>query len=771
MSLAEGDRLGHYEIRSTLGVGGMGVVYRAFDSRLERDVAIKQVLAGAASGTQLLREARTASALKHPNICTIHEVLDAGDESFIVMELVEGRSLADLVGRRELTAEAVLDIGRQIADAVAHAHAHNVVHRDLKSSNMVITADGRIKVLDFGLATRTMAATDAVTQSVDTSTAGTIAYMAPEVLRGEPADERSDVWAIGVILYEMTTGRRPFEGRTGFELSSAILEQQAAPPQGASAGMAAVILRCLSREPRRRYQSAAELRAALDTVDDLLHTPQAPPRAAGRLTLLFLIVAILVAAAAAVWWWGQARTPSAIDVQAIAVLPFHDVSGQEAVLVDGMTDALISDLSKIPELRVIARTSVMRYRSAPKALPEVARELNVDAVVDGSVLRDGTRVRVTVALVDPASQQQRWSETYEKEAADLFALQREISRTIATELRGHLTSSSVLAEPRPVNSEAHQAYLRGRYHWNRRTESELRRSLDEFNRAVALDPTFPAAYVGLAEAYNVLGFYVWLPPDQVFPKARAAAEQALTLDPDLGEAHASLAYAQLYYDWDWSAAEKNFQRALKLNGGSAVAHQWYANYLTSVGRWNDALGEMRRARQLDPLSSIASAATGWIHWYARQYPEALAELQSTLTLDPDFLQAHLWRAWVLGETGEWAAAEVSAKQAARLSNRSPAAVSALARIAARMGRLDEARRLLAELTAVANGTYVPRYDLALVHLALGDRAKALQQLEEARERRENQLVFVRWDPRLDPLRAEPRFQALVALMQAPAGAR
>ena len=767
MSLAKGDQLGHYEVRSTLGIGGMGVVYRAFDSRLEREVAIKQVLAGAASDAQLLREARTASALKHPNICTIHEVLEVGDESFIVMELVEGRSLADLIGRRELTAEGVLDIGRQIADAVAHAHSHGIVHRDLKSSNMVIATDGRVKVLDFGIATRVAAAADAVTESVDTSIAGTIAYMAPEVLTGAAADERSDVWAIGVILYELTTGRRPFDGRTGFELSAAILEQQAAPPQGASAGMAAVILRCLSREPRRRYQSAAEVRAALDTVDDLLHALQAPARATRRLTQAAIVGGIGVAVLAGSWWWRPAPGPSATDVQALAVLPFHDVSGQEAVLVDGMTDALISDLSKIPALRVIARTSVMRYRSTPKSLADVARELNVDAVVDGSVLRDGTRVRVTVALVDPKSQQQRWSETYEKDATDLFVLQREISRTIATELRGQLTSASVLTEARPVNAEAHQAYLRGRYHWNRRTESEVRQSLDDFNRAVALDPTFPAAYVGLAEAFNVLGFYVWLPADQVFPKARAAAAHALTLDPGLAEAHASLAYAQLYYDWDWAGAEKNFQRALQLNDGSAIAHQWYANYLTSMGRWDDALAEMRRARQLDPLSSIASAATGWIHWYARQYSDAMTALQGTLTLDPEFLQAHLWRAWVSGEMGQWAAAEESAKEAARLSDRSPAAVTALARIAAQSGRTSEARSLLEELTSATQGAYVPRYDLALVHLALGNRAKALDLLEEAYARRENQLVFVRWDPRLDPLRKEPRFQALVTRMKFP----
>jgi serine/threonine-protein kinase len=764
MRLAAGARVGHHEIRSVLAAGGMGVVYRAYDSRLLRDVAIKQVLAGGASGRELLREARTASALSHPNVCTIHEVIDAGDESFIVMELVDGRTLGDLIQPGGLGEAAVLDFGGQIADAVAHAHARRIVHRDLKSANVMVTPDGCAKVLDFGLAIRAVeTAIDAATETRhDANVAGTLAYMAPELLKGSPADSRTDVWALGVVLYEMATGHRPFRGQTGFELAHAIFEHPVAPPDGVSSGLSAVIQRCLSRQPGQRYQSAAELRAALKTVADLERPVTASPRRGWRRVALAAgAVLAAVALALALLWWRQGTAPRAGDVRALAVLPFADVTKQEPVLADGMTDALISDLTKLPTLRVISRTSVMRYRTAPKPLGEVARELGVDAIVDGSVLRDGARVRVTVALVDPRTQQQRWSDQYERESTDLFSLQREIARSIAVELRGRLTSSVVMSGTGAVGPEAHEAYMRGRYHWNRRTEHEVKQSVEYFSRAVALDPQFAEAHVGLSEAYNVLGFYAWLPPAEVFPKGRAAAERALSLQPNLADAHASLAYVRLYYDWDWAAAEAAFQRALQINAGSALVHQWYANYLTSRGRFDAALTEMQRAIELDPLSSIMSAARGWILWYARRYPEALAALNASLAIDPEFLQSHLWRALIHEQLEQWPAAEAAAENAIRISNRSPSAVTALARIAARTGRRVEAQRLVNELTARAQPTYVSRYDLALIHLALDDRARALDLLEESLERRENPLVFARWDARLDRVRADPRFKAIV----------
>ncbi len=494
-----GKTLGHYRILEKIGAGGMGEVYRAHDEQLGRDVAIKllpaSVLSDATARARLLREARSAASLNHPHICTIHEVGEADGQAYIAMELVEGQPLSARLAGGALPTEQVLRYGLQLAEALGHAHERGLVHRDLKSANVVITTEGRAKVLDFGLAKRlSEGEMDVVTRSQASLTAagalvGTLAYMAPEQLRGQPADARSDVWALGVVLHEMATGSRPFQGQTGFELSSAILTQRPAPLVGkAPLGLRAVIERCLEKEPARRYQRAGEVRAALEAVQ----TGAVAPWTAWRYRLarrrwLAAAGAVVVLAAVLVGLnvgglrerLRHGASPSGIN--SIAVLPLENLSHdpEQEYFTDGMTEALITELGQISALRVISRTSAMHYKGTRKTLPEIARELHVDAVVEGSVERYGQRVRITAQLIEAPTDRHLWAKSYERDLGDVFALQDAVAQAITNEIKIKLTTQEQrrLASARRVNPQAHEAYLRGRFFWNKRSPEGLNRAL------------------------------------------------------------------------------------------------------------------------------------------------------------------------------------------------------------------------------------------------------------------------------------------------------
>jgi eukaryotic-like serine/threonine-protein kinase len=786
-----GQTLGHYRIEAKLGEGGMGVVYRARDLELERTVALKLIEACSAADetarARLLREARSASALNHPNICTIYEVGEAGGEAYIAIEYVEGRPLSVLVPAGGLPVEKVLRYGIQIADALAHAHDRGVIHRDLKSSNVVVTADGRAKILDFGLAKRFEAPQlDAATRSQVSLTqtgaiVGTLGYMAPEILKGRPATPQSDVWALGVMMFEMVSGRLPFKGQTGFELSSAILREPPSPfPTTFPSGLKAIIQRSLAKEPGERYQRAGELRAALEAIQPGTATAaevrgatrERPPRkwlapAAALATALatFLVLVALNVGGLRERLRGHPASPR---IESLAVLPLENLSHdpEQEYFADGMTEELITDLSKIGALRVISRTSVMHYKGTQKTVPEIARELHVDAVVEGSVARSGNRVRITAQLIHASSDTHLWADNFERDMKDVLALQDEVARDIANKIQVKLTpqEQARLTSARPVDPEAHELYLKGRYYWSKRTPDALRKSLEYFQQAVEKDTGYPLAYAGLADCYDMMaaGNYSILPSKEAYPKAEAAARKALELDNTLAEAHTSLAWSKLTFDWDWQGAEREFKQAIELNPGYANAHHWYALYLTIMGRHTEAIAEDRRAESLDPFSLIISTDLGFqALGAAGLYDQEIEQCRKTLEMDPNFANAYncLADGYLHKRMYKEAIAEI--QKAVELSGQSTLWVSTLASTYGRAGRRDEAIKILNQLKARSKREFVSPDLFALVYSGLGDKGQAFVWLEKAYVDRAITLFHLKFSPLYACLRPDPRYADLL----------
>ena len=756
MRLEPGQILSHYRLDEKLGEGGMGLVFRAWDQRLERSVAIKfiseRLLADTGARGRFLREARTASALNHPNICVIHEVGEADGLAYIVMEHVEGKPLSDLIPKDGLPLDTVLRFGVQFADALAHAHERGIVHRDLKSLNVVITPEGRAKVLDFGLAKRlSELETDAeLTQSISPTAAGlvvgTLSHLPPEVLRGAPADPRGDIWSLGVMLYEMASGHLPFRGSTSFETSSAILREPPSPlPARVPAGLRSVIQHCLVKEPEQRYQRAGELRAALDALSSSASPGSAPARPRGAPS--------------------RRRTKGSGPIRSLAVLPLENLSGDPAqeYFADGMTESLIARLAKIGTLRVISRTSAMLYKGIRKPLPEIARELKVDAIVEGSVLRSGEQVRITAQLIRAATDEHLWAETYDRDLRDILALQSEVARAIAQEIQVKLTpkEEASLAQCRTVNPAAYEAYLRGLHSWNKRSESGLKQGIEHFQRAIEEDPTYARAYTGLADCYSVLGWLGLLSPKESFGRGKAAAVKALELEKDLAEAHCSLAYAQHHYDWDWASAQREFLRALDLNPGYATAHHWHALLQVSLGKYREAVAGMEKAQELDPLAPILRSALGFILYISRQYDGAVVELQNSIEAHPNWWIGHNWLGLAAAQQKRFPEALASCARAIELSDGIPLTVASLGYIQALSGDREAATGTLVRLRESAKRRYVMPYGIAALYAGMGDSEQALAWLEKAFQERSNLLCYLLTDPAFDSLRAHPRFQDLL----------
>jgi serine/threonine-protein kinase len=753
----------------------MGEVYRARDNRLDRDVAVKFVKATASSSTATLSlaEARAASALNHPHLCTLFAVEEMQGEAFIVMELVEGRLLSDAIGSKGLSSDALVRYASQIAAAVAHAHERHIVHRDLKSANVII-GDSGAKVLDFGIARRYVdAELQKTTVAGDSlgglgSIAGTLPYMAPEVLRGEPASTRSDVWALGVLFYEMATGHRPFAGATGAELTSAIL-RDAAPslPAGAPNALRGVVHRCLRKEPGQRYANAGQVTAALET-SAFDAAPPARARPRWRAVPMAVAAVVLAVIVAALLWWRPSATPiERPTIGSLAILPLTDLSrpAPDDAFADAITDALIGEVGQLGSLRLISRTSAMRYRGSQKSIPEIARELGVDAVLEGSVLRSGSRLRITAQLVDAKSALSLWTRVYERDVGDLIALQRDLARTVATELRVQVTPSQQtrLTTEHRVAPAAVEAYLRGRYQWSKRTPDSLAASILSFEEAIRHDAEYAPAYVGLASTYVLLsGLQIAAGPSRFsLPKAREAATHAVALDPGLAEAHAALAYT-LLYQWDLDGSEKEFERAIALNPNDGNTRFWHAARLAAVGRFEESVAEASRGRQLDPVSPIITAGVSWMNHFARNHEQAAAMAVATMAFEPDFVIAHARRGVALKHLGEYGQAAAAINRCLTLSPDNPDHLAQLGQIHALQGQRHAARQVIARLKQLAATRFVPAYDLALVHAALGERDAAFEWLQRAYDERYGPLVFLRVDPDIDGVRDDPRFDALVA---------
>jgi serine/threonine-protein kinase len=781
MTLVAGARLGPYEILAPLGAGGMGEVYRARDARLDREVAVKvlpeRLAEDSAALSRFEREAKALAALSHPNVLTI---LDFGRQdgiAYAVTELLEGETLRTRLLRSQMSWREAAELGYELADGLAAAHSRGIVHRDLKPENVFVTASGRPKILDFGLARREGLVTPAVPGGQRTETQvtepgavmGTVGYMSPEQVSGLPADARSDIFSLGCVLYEMVTGARPFSGRTGAETLAAILRDEPADPSQSAAPipveLAGVIRHCLEKRPDKRFQSAGDLAFALKAIragaPATARALAAPNRRKRRLVAVGAVGAvILLGAAIFVMTRGW---PVRSSVHSIAVLPLQNLSGDPAedYFVDGMTEELIGKLAKVENLRVISRTSVMHYKLAKMPLSEIAKELNVDSIVEGSVLRSGQRVRITVQLVRAATGEALWSESYEKDPTDVLAVQAEAARAIVDEIKIHLTpeEGQRLARVRPVDPEAYDAYLKGRFYWSKFNGEDYLTSIEFFQKAIDKDPTYAPAYAGLAHAYRALAFEGLIPPAEGLPKAEVAARKAQDLDDTLAEVHFVIGM-NLLARWDYAGALAELRKALESSPHDALMQRFYAQALGREGRWEEAIVEARRAQQLDPLSVETNRALGSIFYYAGRYDEAIDQYKRTIELDPKDARLHDFLADVYARKGMYPEAIAAEQKYLSLSGDEEASEelkSDFARSGYQPAMEALYRKTLAFLQEAAKYTYVSSVHFAVLHAKLGQKDEAFRWLEKAFEERQPWLGQLRVDPQFEPLRADPRF--------------
>ncbi len=783
MSVAVGARLGHYEILAPLGAGGMGEVYRARDTRLDRDVAVKvlpeRLSEDPAALSRFEREAKALAALSHPNVLTILDFGREGGVAYTVTELLEGENLRSRLLRARMSWREAAELGLEIADGLAAAHSRGFVHRDLKPENVFLTSAGRAKILDFGLARRAELAKPAehaqrtVTQPTEPgAVVGTVGYMSPELVSGLPADARSDIFSLGCVLYEMVTGARPFSGRTGAETLAAILRDEPAEPARSGrpvpADLAGVIRHCLEKRPDHRFQTARDLAFALKAI--LAGVPQVEPLTAPRPRKRAVVLAGVGAAVAVltVLLVMTGVVPGGLGaVPSIAVLPLQNLSGDAAqdYFVDGMTEELIANLAKVEKLRVISRTSVMQYKGAKKPLREIARELGVESVVEGSVLRSGQRVRITVQLVKAATGQNLWAESYEKDLTDVLAAQAEAARAIVGEIKVRLTpeEGQRLAKVRPVDPEAYDAYLKGRFYWSKFKSEDYQTAIEFYQKAIEKDPTYAPAYAGLAHAYRAMAFEGLIPPSEGMPKAESAARKAQSLDDTLAEVHFALGQNRLAR-WDHTTCLEELGKALAASPRDAMIRRFYSQALGRMGRWDEAIAEGKRAQELDPLSVETNRGLGSIFYWAGRNDEAIRQFRKTIELDPKDARLHDHLAEVYSRKGMYREAIAERQEYLSLSGDEEAAQE-LGRDFADSGYHQAMkalyRKTLAFMDEAAKYAYVSSIHFAVLHAQLGEKEKAFVWLEKAFEERQPWLGQLEFDPQFESLRSDPRFAALV----------
>lgn len=790
-----GQRLRHYRIIEQIGSGGMGVVYRAHDEHLDREIAIKVLrpgtLADESRRKHFRKEALALSKLNHPNIATIHDFDTQHDVDFLVMEYIPGVTLNDKLAEASLPEKQVVALGVQLAEGLAAAHEHAVVHRDLKPGNLRITTDGRVKILDFGLAKlRAAAVASAASETLSEtySIAGTLPYMAPEqVLSGE-VDARIDIYAAGAVLYEMVTGQRAFPTVDRSHLIGAILRSSPQPAGSLnprlSPELSRIIEKCLEREPENRYQSAKELAIDLRRlqfgVTSAAQRRAVSPRfsftkmmALGALVIALAIVSLFAVNVRKIRerLLGPGAEP---HIESLAVLPLANLSGdpQQEYFADGMTEALIAELSQISSLKVISRTSAMHYKGSSKSLPEIARELNVSGIIEGSVLRSGDRVRISAQLIDASSDTHLWAKSYEEDSREVLKLQSAVAQAITSEIRAKVTTEErtrLAGRARPINPEAYELYLKGRYEWNKRSEGPVRKALDYFQQAIEVDPSYGLAYSGLADSYSVLGNGSILPGQQVYPKAKAAALKGLELDMNSAEAHTSLSGVLADYDRNWEGALRELQTAISLNPNYATAHHWYGMRLAEIGQTDEGVREIERARTLDPLSVRISANVVLALYFGRQYDQAIIEARKTLELEPNDDGTHTRLGEVYLQKGmlKEALAEHLASFSPEERTRPGFADTFLARAYAAMGNRTEALRQLRKLQQQSTPGYTSPFLIARVYVTLGETDEALRWLQKGFNEYAGGMDWLKVDPALDPIRSDPRFQDLMRRMNFP----
>jgi eukaryotic-like serine/threonine-protein kinase len=777
--------IGQYRVLEELGAGGMGVVYKAEATKLGRLVALKflpETLARDASALERFqREARAASALNHPNICTIYDIEEYQGHPFIAMEYLDGRALKDHILGRTLDSDEISKLGIQIAEALSAAHSKGVVHRDVKPGNIVVTVSGPVKVLDFGLAKLIgsqgeNAPTVSLTESHTVT--GTLPYMSPEQLRGREVDPRTDIYALGIVLYEMSTGRRPFTAEISPQLIDDILNSPPPLPRQVnpkiSPKLEEIILKCLEKDPEDRYQTAKEIAVDLRRMTSPSSVSQrlvaSRPKRFGRVAWFLWAAIPMLALAILIIGWIFLRTTYFNPSRSIAVLPLLDESKDESsqYITDGITEGVIDKLSEIPGLRVISRNSAFKFKGKEADAQAVGRDLKVQAVLTGRIVHQGDAVSVSAELVNVSDGSRIWGRKFHYSSSDLPRAQDELAKAVSDKLQLRLNSTDEtrLAKPATDNSEAYQLYLQGRYHWNQRTPAGIKKSLELFQQATEKDPDFALAYAGLADAYNMGNNIGVFTPRESMPEAKAAATKALVLDPRLGEAHAVLGQVKSHYDFDFPGAQREFLKAIELNPNYANAHLYYAGgYLTPMRRHGEAIAEMKKALELDPLSSPLNNYMGMTYLLAEDYQKSVQQLQHTIDLDPTFPLAHFFLASALTEIGKYEQAIEEIERGALLSGASPEQASAVT-----------AEFLKAFRTGGPNGYWqkslqgtlweqehggTGTLELASAYARVGDKEKSLEWLQKAYEERNGNITLVNSYPDYKSLRGDPRFSTLL----------
>src|SRR6267142_1324896 len=801
-----GQTVSHYRILEKLGGGGMGVVYKAEDLRLGRHVSLKflpeELSKEPLAIERFQREARAASSLNHPHICTIYDVDQYEGQSFIVMEYLEGNTLKHRISGKPMDIERIPEYGHQLADALEAAHAKAIIHRDIKPANIFITDRGQVKLLDFGLAKllperkgaklalQKSGAFGTTTQEThltsDGVALGTVAYMSPEQVRGQELDERTDVFSLGLVLYEMSTGQRAFTGNTSGVIFDAILNRAPISPIRLNPliplQLEQIIDKALEKDRDLRYRTASDIRADLqrlkrdtDSARALPYLPGPSPSQtvrkhwphfiwAGVLALVLLLFAFNV---------GDMRqrlfgSSSANRIESIAVLPFANVSKDPNTeyLSDGFTESLINSLSQLPNLAVMSRNTVFRYKGQATDLQKVGQELHVRAILTGRLIQTGDELLISVNLEDVQNSRQIWGEQYNRKLSSLVSVQQEIAGDIYGRLRPRLAGEEMkLLAKRPTeNAEAYQLYLQGLFYWNKWTQADFRKAADYFNQAVQKDPRYALSYAGLADTYSQMGDAGYLPPSEAWPKAKAAAMQALEIDDTLAEAHTSLALVKEHFEWDWTGAETEFRRAIELNPNSATTHHWYGDYLANMGRSEEGLRETKRAQELDPLSLIINTTLGWQLYLARRSDQAIEQLRKVLDIDARFTPARRVLEEVYAQTGRQKEAVEEREKVVSLSG-SPELAASIAEDFSKLGYKGVQQSWLDGLTEISKHGYVSSYSIAEGYMRLGQKEKALEWLEKAYQEHDSGLVSIAVEPMFDPMRTNPRFVDIVRRMK------